>query len=66
MQGVAGIPFPDIDPIAFSIFGILHIRWYALAYLAGFLGGWGYGSWLAGRFGKDWRPNRQDIEDMLP
>jgi len=66
MQGVEGIPFPEIDPIAFSIFGILHIRWYALAYLTGFLGGWGYGSWLAGRFGKDWRPNRQDIEDLLP
>ena len=66
MQTAEGIPFPDIDPIAFSIFGLLHIRWYALAYLAGFLGGWAYGSWLAGRFGSIFRPNRQDIEDMLP
>lgn len=66
MQSVEGIPFPDIDPIAFSIFGILHIRWYALAYLAGFLGGWAYGAWLSARFGKDFRPNRQDLEDMLP
>jgi phosphatidylglycerol:prolipoprotein diacylglycerol transferase len=30
--------FPDIDPVALSI-GPLIIRWYALAYLAGFLGG---------------------------
>ncbi len=28
------MPFPDIDPIAFSL-GPLAIRWYALAYLAG-------------------------------
>lgn len=61
-----GIPFPDIDPIAFSLFGMLHIRWYALAYLIGFLGGWGYGSWLSARFSKDWRPNKQDLEDLLP
>jgi phosphatidylglycerol---prolipoprotein diacylglyceryl transferase len=31
--------FPQIDPIAFSIFG-LPIRWYALAYLVGLLVGW--------------------------
>ena len=27
---------PSIDPIAFS-FGIVDIRWYSLAYLAGFI-----------------------------
>lgn len=31
--------FPDIDPVAFSIGGLV-IRWYALAYLAGFVIGW--------------------------
>jgi phosphatidylglycerol:prolipoprotein diacylglycerol transferase len=32
------LPFPDIDPIAFSL-GPISVRWYALAYLAGvFLG----------------------------
>lgn len=36
---LAAIPFPDIDPIALSI-GPLAIRWYALAYIAGFLIGW--------------------------
>ncbi|TVQ83805.1 MAG: prolipoprotein diacylglyceryl transferase [Micavibrio sp.] len=69
MNDFGGIPFPEIDPVAFSIFGFFDVRWYALAYLAGFLGGWGYGIWLSGRFAKavpDWRPHRQDIEDMLP
>ena len=31
--------FPHIDPVALSI-GPLAIRWYALAYLAGFVAGW--------------------------
>lgn len=43
------IPFPDIDPVAVTIplpgGAGLPIRWYALAYLAGLLGGW----WLLAR-----------------
>ncbi len=35
------MPFPAIDPIAIEI-GPLAIRWYALAYLAGLIGGWRY------------------------
>jgi len=31
--------FPAIDPVAFAL-GPVEIRWYALAYLAGLLGGW--------------------------
>ncbi|MBL6454022.1 prolipoprotein diacylglyceryl transferase [Belnapia sp. T6] len=38
------IPFPVIDPVLVQI-GPLAIRWYALAYIAGILGGW----WLARR-----------------
>jgi phosphatidylglycerol---prolipoprotein diacylglyceryl transferase len=38
------VPFPMIDPIALEI-GPIVIRWYALAYVAGLLGGW----WLANR-----------------
>lgn len=37
------LPFPDIDPVLFSVefFGLeLAIRWYALAYVAGLLLGW--------------------------
>ena len=35
------IAFPAIDPVAVEI-GPLAIRWYALAYVAGILGGWRY------------------------
>ncbi|MDX6806386.1 prolipoprotein diacylglyceryl transferase [Terrihabitans rhizophilus] len=38
------IPFPMLDPVAFAV-GPLVVRWYALAYIAGLLGGW----WLATR-----------------
>ncbi|MCP5085336.1 MAG: prolipoprotein diacylglyceryl transferase [Rhodobacteraceae bacterium] len=40
---LAVIPFPDIDPvlISFDVFGrTLAVRWYALAYIAGFLLAW--------------------------
>lgn len=60
-----GIPFPDIDPVAIDLWGIFQIRWYALAYLAGFLGGWFYAGKLAA-LDPDRRPNRQDIDDILP
>lgn len=61
---MTGIPFPDIDPVALSI-GPLLIRWYALAYLAGFLGGWYYAGRLAD-MDPDRRPNRDDIDNILP
>lgn len=35
------IPFPDFDPVAFSL-GPLTVKWYGLAYLAGLLIGWWY------------------------
>jgi len=35
------IPFPDIDPVAFS-FGAFSVKWYGLAYMAGLLLGWLY------------------------
>ena len=45
---IAAIPFPNIDPVLWSIeLGgfTLAIRWYALAYIAGFLLAW----WWANR-----------------
>ena len=39
------LPFPAIDPVAVSI-GPFVVRWYALAYVFGFLGGWLYASAL--------------------
>jgi phosphatidylglycerol:prolipoprotein diacylglycerol transferase len=41
---LAAIPFPQIDPVALAI-GPIAIRWYALAYIAGIVGGW----WLGKR-----------------
>ena len=35
------IPFPSFDPVLISI-GPFAIRWYALAYIVGILGGWLY------------------------
>jgi phosphatidylglycerol:prolipoprotein diacylglycerol transferase len=62
---MSGIPFPAIDPIAIHITESFGIRWYALAYLVGFLGGWFYGGYLAD-LDRDRRPNREDIENVLP
>lgn len=38
---LAIMPFPDIDPIAFSL-GPVSVHWYGLAYVAGILLGWQY------------------------
>ncbi|MEM6811732.1 MAG: prolipoprotein diacylglyceryl transferase [Pseudomonadota bacterium] len=58
------IEFPNIDPIAFSI-GPFAIRWYALAYLAGFIGGWRYALWLSSK-DKDLLPTREQVDDFFP
>ncbi|WP_189637281.1 MULTISPECIES: prolipoprotein diacylglyceryl transferase [unclassified Rhizobium] len=44
---MAIMPFPEIDPIAFSL-GPLSIHWYGLAYVAGIMLGWYYARQLAG------------------
>jgi phosphatidylglycerol:prolipoprotein diacylglycerol transferase len=38
----ATLPFPNIDPVLFHIYGPISIRWYALSYIAGLLLGWLY------------------------
>lgn len=71
------LQFPDINPVAVA-FGPMKIRWYALAYLAGFLLGWRYALMLTRRLlrlrGYDvamagWpvsaRPNGDDFGDLL-
>lgn len=68
VQAQAGIPFPNIDPIAIQI-GPLAIRWYALSYIAGFLLGYWYvlrmiadeKLWSAGQP----RPTKDQIGDYL-
>ena len=54
------MPFPQIDPIAFSI-GPFAIRWYALAYLGGVLLGAAYGWTLLNRK-QLWRDGQPPFE----
>ncbi len=53
------MPFPNIDPVAFSL-GPIAVHWYGLAYVAGILCGWHYARRLAS---KDtlWPNNRSPI-----
>ena len=55
--------FPNIDPVAFSI-GPFVVRWYALAYLTGFIGGWRYALWMAKKAPNN-LPTRDQIDDFL-
>jgi phosphatidylglycerol:prolipoprotein diacylglycerol transferase len=56
------ILFPPFDPVLVSI-GPLAIRWYALAYLAGFVLGWRYCLYLARQ--NPAGPSAQDYDDFL-
>jgi phosphatidylglycerol---prolipoprotein diacylglyceryl transferase len=51
--------FPPLDPVALSV-GPLVIRWYALAYLAGFIIGWRYCQYLARQNPKGPKPALYD------
>ncbi|GAN00484.1 prolipoprotein diacylglyceryl transferase [alpha proteobacterium U9-1i] len=56
------IQFPNIDPAALTIppiFGLgpFHLRWYALAYIAGLVLGWRWMVWLIRR-DRLWAPNK--------
>jgi phosphatidylglycerol---prolipoprotein diacylglyceryl transferase len=61
------LPFPAIDPVAVWI-GPLAIRWYALAYIVGLLGGWWYARRLVAK-PEYWtglkRPTATDIDDLI-
>lgn len=56
--------FPNFDPVAIHL-GPLMIRWYALAYLVGFLAGWRYGLYLVSLYKEGTRPNKTDIDDFI-
>lgn len=57
------LSFPAFDPVAIEI-GPVAIRWYGLAYLAGFILGWRYCLRLARS--RPGRPSPVDIDDFLP
>ncbi|HAX92211.1 MAG TPA: prolipoprotein diacylglyceryl transferase, partial [Rhodospirillaceae bacterium] len=54
--------FPAIDPVFISV-GPIEIRWYALAYLAGFVGGW----WLCQKLARVFATgvSAKDFDDFL-
>ncbi|MCA3631770.1 MAG: prolipoprotein diacylglyceryl transferase [Methylobacterium sp.] len=59
---------PQFDPVAFSI-GPLVVRWYALAYILGLLGGWYYARQLAAN-ARLWpehlkAPTPEQLDDLL-
>ncbi|MHB2167060.1 prolipoprotein diacylglyceryl transferase [Alsobacter sp. R-9] len=61
------IPFPVIDPVLVQV-GPFAIRWYALAYIAGLIGGWLYARRLAADaalWGGRPRPTVEDLDDLL-
>ena len=57
---VTHMTYPQIDPIALSI-GPLHVHWYRLMYLFGFLFVWLLGLYRVNK--TDW--TRQQLEDLL-
>ncbi len=50
------------DPVAFSL-GPLHVRWYGLMYLVGFLGGWLLARRRAAQPGSTWTPLQ--VDDLI-
>ncbi len=50
---------PDFDPVAFSL-GPLHVRWYGLMYLLGFLVGWALGRYRVRQPGSGWTAEQMD------
>ena len=67
MPPLLALPFPAIDPVAVAI-GPITIKWYALAYIVGLIGGWYYARRLvqADRlWGVVRRPSVADIDDLV-
>ncbi|TFL17627.1 prolipoprotein diacylglyceryl transferase [Jannaschia formosa] len=69
---IYAIPFPDVSPELFSLdlgFFVFSLRWYALAYIAGIVGGWWMSRWLVTRPGL-WPGGKmpmtkQQVEDVM-
>ena len=61
------IPYPTLDPVLVNL-GPFPIRWYALAYIGGLVGGWAYARWLVGKaalWGGAARASVASIDDLL-
>lgn len=67
MPPLLALPFPAIDPVAVSI-GPVEIKWYALSYIVGLVGGWFYARRLVATdrlWGVVKRPTLADIDDVI-
>ena len=61
------IPYPAFDPVLVDL-GPFPIRWYALAYIGGLVGGWAYARWIVGSaalWGPAPRASVASIDDLL-
>lgn len=56
------LAFPHIDPVAFSL-GPIHVHWYGLMYLLGFLGAWALATWRVKHYRLDWTP--EQVGDLI-
>ncbi|GEP11959.1 prolipoprotein diacylglyceryl transferase [Methylobacterium gnaphalii] len=68
MPPLFAIPFPAIDPVAISISGVPIVKWYALSYIAGLVGGWFYARRLVAAdslWGVVKRPKLGDVDDLI-
>ena len=54
--------FPQINPVAFSI-GPLHVHWYGLMYLLGFISAWLLAVWRVKHYRLDW--TAEQISDLI-
>jgi phosphatidylglycerol:prolipoprotein diacylglycerol transferase len=60
------LPYPEIDPVAIQL-GPIAVRWYALAYIAGFVLGYMYCVRMATTTPASWtrHPDATDVADFL-
>lgn len=56
------IIFPNIDPIAFSL-GPLHVRWYGLMYLVGFIAAWSLARFRVKHYHLNWTAD--EVGDLI-
>lgn len=56
------ISYPSFDPIAFSI-GPVHVYWYGIMYLLGFIIAWWLARWRTKHYQLGW--TKDDIGDVL-
>jgi phosphatidylglycerol---prolipoprotein diacylglyceryl transferase len=67
MPPLLALPFPALNPVAVSL-GPIAIKWYALAYVAGLVGGWFVARRLAAAsrlWGTVRPPSATDVDDLI-